>query len=51
MKRSFQRTENFTIDGKNGNLGIEGFPARLWVRNDEVTIEGYENIYWNGSRL
>ena len=22
MKRSFQRTENFTIDGKNGNLGI-----------------------------
>lgn len=48
MKRSFQRTENFTIDGKNGNLGIEGFPARLWVRNDEVTIEGYENIYWNG---
>ena len=48
MKRSFQRTENFTIDGKNGNLEIEGFPARLWVRNDEVTIEGYENIYWNG---
>lgn len=48
MKRSFQRTENFTIDGKNGNLEIEGFPARLWVRYDEVTIEGYENIYWNG---
>lgn len=28
MKRSFQRTENFTIDGKNGNLGIEGFPGK-----------------------
>lgn len=27
---------------------MKDFPARLWVRNDEVTIEGYENIYWNG---